>query len=480
MHKTFFPLFLASFAGLVLAAFFHQYSGALHGLGLIAGLLPLMAYHAALTKARVLTSTEVDSVYYFGFLVTIITLVSTAISIGITAKKPDLNWVLLQFGLGLVATGYALFARLHLLAKSTSTAEVDVVASTEKLAKNIEKVAKEFDNAGFQVQAFVERTEQRLAQYEQKCAGNFESLSEKFADQISIAGATFQEGLKRSLEMSLEKSAKTIGNSTEKFSKAISSVMVEIVRMQSEAQGISFSLASQRIEEFSAEMEGSIRSITESVHESATASSAAVAELTTTFNKTGKLAVEISKKLKVLDGMVALVGSIEAATEAMSGLTNSTSEADSAISSLSVKTAQAEETMRNKITKPLETAKFAQTLEDFEQGFAIASVSLNNKLMTMAQSLPTVEASASLMGQNLGSVARSLTSLGDSMNSSTAEINVAINHLKEQVSAISNVIEIALPELNKAITSLAEQIRGFDPKPPVGASPSSSSTSTLS
>lgn len=223
-------------------------------------------------------------------------------------------------------------------------------------------------------------------------------------------------------------------------------------------------------------MEGSIRSITASVHESATASSAAVAELTTTFNKTGKLAGEISKKLKVLDGMVALVGSIEAATEAMSGLAYSTSEADSAISSLSVKTSHAEETMRDNVTKPLEAAKFAQALENFEQGFAVASASLNNKLVTMAQSLPTVEGSATLMGQNMGSVARSLTRLGDSLNASPAELKAAINHLTEQVTTVSNVIEIALPELNKAITALAEKTRAFDPKQPVDASPSSLGT----
>ena len=476
MHKTFFPLILTSLAGIALAAFFHQASGVLQGLGLVAGLLPLITYHFALTKARVLTSTEVDSVYYFGFLVTIITLVSTAISIGIAAKKPDLNWVLLQFGLGLVATGYALFARLHLLASSTATSEVDVVASTEKLVKNIEKIAREFDNAGFQVKAFVERTEQRLAQYEQEYTANLESISEKYVDQISSAQATFQEGLNKSLKMSLEKSAKAIGTSTERFSNAISSVMEEIVRMQNEAQSISFSLASQRIREFSVEMEGSIRSITASVHETATASSAAVAELTSTLNKTSKLAGEISKKLKVLDGMVALVGSIEAATDAITGFAHSTSDADSAISSFSVKTAQAEETMRDKITKPLEAAKFSQALEDFERGFAVASVSLNDNLVAIAQSLPTVKASASLMGQNMGSVAQSLTRLGDSINVSPAQLSVAVNHLKEQVSAVSNLIEIALPELNKAISSLASKVSALDVKRPVDTSPSISST----
>jgi len=476
MNKTFFPLFLTSLAGIVISGFFHDASRALQWMGLICGLLPLMAYHASLMKARMLSSTEIDSVYYFGFLVTIITLVSTAISIGLAAKKPDLNWVLLQFGLGLVATGYALFARLHLLAKSTTTAEIDVVNSTEKLAKNVEKVAREFDNASFQVKAFVERTEQRLAQYEQQSIASLAAVSEKFAKELATAQIAFQNGLSKSNELTLAKSARTIGSATEKFSEAISSLIDEILRMQNEAEGISFSLASQRISVFSTEMEGSIRSITASVHESATASSAAVGELTTNFNKSAKLAREISKKLQVLDGVVALVAYIEAASDAMTGFVQSTSDAESALSSLSVKTAHAEEIIRNQISNPLDTARFAQTFADFERGFAVASASFNTKLQTLTDVFPSIETSGKSLSEQMGLVAQSVSQMGDALNTSPLELNSAINHLNGQISAASNAIEMAIPELNRAVSFVADQLKTLDLKKIGDASSNNSMT----
>lgn len=462
MHKAFFPLFLTSFLGIALSSVFQHSSGALQWMGLVAGLLPLMIYHWTLMRTRLLSSTEIDSVYYFGFLVTVITLVTTAISIGLTETKPELKWVLLQFGLGLVATGYALFARLHLLAKSTTSAEVDVVDSTEKLAKNVERVAKEFDNAGFQVQAFVERTEQRLLKFEQDTATRLDAVVANFQEQLAAAQVVFQDGLNKSVESTLEKSAKTIAGATQKFSEEISCVMEEIIRMQSEAKGISFALASQRISEFSNEMESSIRSITTSVHESASASSAAVAELAATFNKTAKLAAEISKKLQALDGVVALVSSIQDATEAIANFSQSTSDAEAALSSLSVKTSLAEEIIRDQVAKPIEKSRLGQALSEFEAGFTAASVTFNSKLQSLSDLFPGMESGASSLSEKMTSVSKAVSKMGDAMNASPVELNAAIGHLNTQISAVSNAIEIALPELNTAVASVAEKLKAFD------------------
>jgi hypothetical protein len=429
---------------------------------LIAGLLPLMAYHLSLKRARLLSSNEIDSVYYFGFLVTIITLVTTAISIGLTENKPDLKWVLLQFALGLVATGYALFARLHLLTISATSVEVDTVDSIEKLAKNVEKVAKEFDNAGFQVQAFVERTEQRLAQFEQETVTRMDAVGVHFDQKLAASQIAFQEGLNKSVELTLEKTARTMAAATLQFSNAISSVMEEIIRMQSEAEGISFTLASQRISEFSNEMASSIDSITTSVHESAIASSGAVSELAATFNKTAKLASEISKKLSALDGVIALVSSIQDAATAIDNFSQSTTEAEAAISSLSVKTTQAEESIREKVTKPLESVKLGLALSNFEASFSTASTSFNSNLVSLSQLFPSIEAEASTLSGKMSSVANSISKMGDAMSTSPTELNAAIQHLKTQIASVSTAIEIALPQLNTAIGSVAQQLKSFD------------------
>lgn len=462
MHKTFFPLFLIALIGIVLSGFFHQASGFLQWMGLITGLLPLMAYHFSLMRTRLLSSNAIDSVYYFGFLVTIITLVTTAISIGLTDSKPDLKWVLLQFALGLVATGYALFARLHLLAKSATSVEVDMVDSTEKLAKNIERVVKEFDNAGFQVQAFVERTEQRLAKIEQDTEAKMNAVSTSFDQKLSAAQVSFQDALSKNVSITLEKTAKSLSSATLKFSGAISSITDEVNRLQREAETISFALASQRISEFSNDMELSIRSITTSVYESATASSDAVSGLTTTFKKSSKLADEIAKKLNALDGIIALISSIQGATEAMTDFSLASTEAEAAISSLSVKTAQAEETLREQVTKPLENVNLGTALSEFEVSFTSATNSFNDKLKNLSELFPSIEAGGSSLSEKMSSVAITISKMGDAMNSSPTELNAAMVHLKVQIAAVSSAIEIAIPELNAAIASVADQLKSFN------------------
>jgi hypothetical protein len=83
---------------------------------------PLIAYHLAylFPRARTLRGAEIDSVYYFGFLVTVATLAETA---AVIAGAPELGIqsVLYKFGAGLLATGYAVVARLHL--QSLTSAE---------------------------------------------------------------------------------------------------------------------------------------------------------------------------------------------------------------------------------------------------------------------------------------------------------------------------------------------------------------------
>lgn len=91
----------------------------------VIALLPMGWYHFMYLepKARTgeLTSIEIDSVYYYGFLVTILALAVSALTLGIHGMGDDsVLLVGAQFGLGLIATGYAVAARMHLLTVSTN------------------------------------------------------------------------------------------------------------------------------------------------------------------------------------------------------------------------------------------------------------------------------------------------------------------------------------------------------------------------
>jgi hypothetical protein len=84
---------------------------------LVSGCGPLVYYHLfyLTPRARIgLSQTAIDSVYYFGFLVTIAALGISAVTIATSGGSTDINAVVFQFGVGLFATGYAVLARIHL------------------------------------------------------------------------------------------------------------------------------------------------------------------------------------------------------------------------------------------------------------------------------------------------------------------------------------------------------------------------------
>lgn len=82
---------------------------------------PLIWYHLFFLKkfaGEGISQPAVDSVYYYGFLVTIGALGVTALELSIKGVQGDLTSVAFQFGLGLLATGYAVWARIELTASS--------------------------------------------------------------------------------------------------------------------------------------------------------------------------------------------------------------------------------------------------------------------------------------------------------------------------------------------------------------------------
>jgi hypothetical protein len=108
-----------------------------------AGCLPLVWYHVFYLAPRSkngLSQAAVDSVYYFGFLVTVAALGVSAITIASEGGATDINRVVLQFGVGLFATGYAVIARMHLSNATTAAAESPEAILDKYVRRSIELV----------------------------------------------------------------------------------------------------------------------------------------------------------------------------------------------------------------------------------------------------------------------------------------------------------------------------------------------------
>ena len=134
---------------------------------------PLIWYHVGYLRKMAgegISQPAVDSVYYYGFLVTIGALGVTALELSLRGVEGDLSSVAFQFGLGLLATGYAVWARINLTASSKLLDEANLeeamdryVARSRELVSSVELATSSFENYANSViaktEAFASRVE---------------------------------------------------------------------------------------------------------------------------------------------------------------------------------------------------------------------------------------------------------------------------------------------------------------------------------
>ena len=121
----------------------------------IGAVVPLIWYHTMFLRPRAaegLPQPAIDSVYYYGFLITIGALGSTAVNLALHGIGTDFAPVAFQFGLGLLATGYAVWARVHLTASTKILDEDELqllmnkqIAQSRELLSNVELASSSFE-----------------------------------------------------------------------------------------------------------------------------------------------------------------------------------------------------------------------------------------------------------------------------------------------------------------------------------------------
>lgn len=127
---------------------------------MLPGIAPLWWYHrkVLLPKAESgLPQVAIDSVYYFGFLVTVAALCISALMVGLHGAAASIDTIVMQFSAGLVATGYAVAARLDLQSRASGTSEATL---EEVMDKYVHKSIALVDN--------VEKASQRLSAFSQQ------------------------------------------------------------------------------------------------------------------------------------------------------------------------------------------------------------------------------------------------------------------------------------------------------------------------
>lgn len=199
MTKNYFKMmqwcFVASFGVLAGAAYF-DFDPLLAMIGAIA---PLAYYHFGFLVPQAqkgLSHAAIDSVYYFGFLITVSALGISAMSIASGAAGTDINLVVYQFGVGLIATGYAVLARLHL----NSIARADEASPEELMDRYVKRSVELVTN--------VEMASEQLSAFSaaivEKTALSAETARQTNEKAILESARLFQEEMRSTLAAAKE------------------------------------------------------------------------------------------------------------------------------------------------------------------------------------------------------------------------------------------------------------------------------------
>lgn len=445
MNRSFLVLFLTSLCGVLGTSFIDAGRNDLQWLGVIFGFVPLVIYHYILSRKSLLSAAEIDSIYYFGFLVTVVTLVSTAISIGMAAALPEVKWILGQFGLGLVATGYALFARIWLMGKSSDAVEMDVVEATTKLVGSIRNVSNKFDEAGYDSVEFVKTLKVRLEDL-------LNEADKRLSDNLRNTMESISEANQVLVNNSISKTSEMLDRATNKFSESISLVMEEVIRIHTEAQAINFEKASEKLSSFSKEIESSFGSIAEKSIEASEDAAKGINELTATVRKTQKLAVEIGGKLSSFNEVTQLLQSISGTAETIKELDQAISSSNKSLNEFSSRSALASVAINNEVIEPLASLSINQSLKDVTNNITSSSNYLNKsfaEISDVAQKLSTAfnENIRLLEGMRGGIdqsnlIANGITALGaeiETLKTEFSELHGSIKELKNSIASLNKI-----------------------------------------
>jgi chromosome segregation ATPase len=449
-----------------------------------AALAPLVAYHLLFLRPRAhageLTSLEIDSIYYYGFLLTILALATSALTVVLRGADKSLAVVGAQFGLGLLATGYAVAARIQLLLATraaTASDDDDVLESyisrSRELISTIELASSSFDTYARSLQDRVaasaaesqSRTELVLSDAARVFTDGISATLEESKSSIAeiraflndAAFTTEREELKKSVQSSVSALTK-LNNALERMADLSSASanstgeFVTAVGAVSERAG----LLSERLDGLSAES-GTLVRFQQQLSSSAEQVSRSVAELQQLpeqLHGVGAAAAGVAGELDTLTESAAGTGKsikpLAGAAERIAEIVTSLEAADGALSAMrDTGSATASELERLRLT-------ISSALPLLEQFGKIGDQSTPT-LKSMGDHVQQLEQVASA----LAPVATSMASISDVLSNHAEQLRSTAAANEELLQSIAETIRTA-PAFQAALGSLPDSLSRID------------------
>ena len=432
-----------------------------------AALLPLVWYHSFYLAPKAnagLSQAAIDSVYYLGFLVTIAALGVSAISISVAGVEESTESVAFQFGLGLLATGYAVFARMHLTSISTWVDEQGPEAvldrylkRTQELVTNVEMASVQFSsltsNLMMQSEAVTkhaaettERTMLAMAkafdeQLRATLASGSQGLSELRALVNETSFAEEREALAKSMKFTLETMLvlnKTLGEFGVRSAESTRATEASCTAMDALAGGLS--MLSIRINEVAGDDGTILRTVRnfEEVQVSATQATASLQGVVEEFNQIG--------------------GAIGGLGATFKNLKTLTSKAQSQLEALIETSLQLDVATAHIATSAQRTDALARSVDDV----IIAMPKMGGQVVELSHQLEQLRLTTDAVEQSLQSLplpAGDMIDITNDLRTAFGQMQTVIAGTSDHVRTLTGNVSEHVDQSNRLISEV-DQIRG--------------------
>lgn len=419
--------------------------------GTLVACVPLLIYHYRLSRLSVdrLTQTEVDSVYYFGFLITIAALAFAALAIS-SGNGKDQGQVVAQFAAGIVATGYAVFARQHLATRMIAS---DSEASGESLERQAARSREILNNLSstavetrLMLSALVEarKTIQEEAVRETSVA--LQSIVSEFTRELTASKALLGESARR-LNDELER-LKTAGvgsllaESFERLAKATGVLEQGVIRTA--AASVEAATGLGMIAEEATVARQSLAGITDAASQ--------LAPLRDSFMKLGQAVSESTRST------VEASRDIRSALEGITDMGELVSAAPRSLKRLVDQTARVADGVDHMTETAERLSSATAGLEKLSASGAAAHAAMTN----VSERIPAALDSIEQLGRSAAGTRQELTSLGGVI-ANVSESSKAMSSLAKEAARASTSMssyQEALGEVGKRLASIGQDVEG--------------------
>lgn len=189
----------------------------------IGTIAPILFYARKVRGYDQMTSDDVDSVYYLGFLVTIMTLVASAISLSMESGPPRLSSIVLHFASGLAATAVALYSRIMLLADMSKDSDEEeraaakVLAGTEQLADRLSQASGAMSGFLTRAQGEMDTLETRIASQRHALQSSMESMDVAFRESLRVNSEILRASVQTSAQEAHDRAMASVSTAAQEL-----------------------------------------------------------------------------------------------------------------------------------------------------------------------------------------------------------------------------------------------------------------------